>query len=132
MGELVKWWRSIFIGDAPEIVHIQCIHGSFPTTQVKSAITRFVNKLLKSNKTSNYKFGKTGQPLSRTDKEDYRLADYSFMFLLYKSKIPSHVESLEKLYSEKYKTDKRNDNKDVQSLGMMKSFDGFYYLYIVI
>ncbi len=48
------------------------------------------------------------------------------------SPIANFVEFLEKYYATKYYANKYNKNVDVNSLGLMKSRDGNYYLYLVV
>lgn len=125
------WWKSIIIGSSPQIFEKCCITG-IPSATKKTAITKTVNNIIDENKKKHYKFGKTGHTLTRTDQDDYRAASYTKLYVLYKSKKETYVESLESYYCKKYKTKKNNDNIDVNSLGKMKTLDGFYFLYLVI
>ena len=133
LDEINDWLKTLFIGDKPNIDKSLLETGRL-SSSLKTKITKNVQWILnhKSHKLKNYKFGKTGFPPNRADQDDYRIASYSNMFLLYESTSVDNVEELEKYYCSKYKLKKRNDNIDVNSLGKMKSIDGKYYLYFAI
>ncbi|CAG0993277.1 hypothetical protein METP2_02748 [Methanosarcinales archaeon] len=131
LGTIRSWWRDLSIGVAPEVINEYLLSGN-PNAQMKREITKNINIILSENKRKHYKFGKTGHALTRIDYDDYRKASYTKMYLLYMSPIANFVEFLEKYYATKYYANKYNKNVDVNSLGLMKSRDGNYYLYLVV
>ena len=131
LEQIRKGFKDFFIGEAPIPIDSYCITG-VPTRINKSIITKNINFILSQNTGKHFKFGKTGNVLTRTDQKDYRTAPYTKIFLLYKSRNKYFVEALERYYSFKYNHQKLNDNVDILSLGTMRSYDGFYFLYMVI
>ncbi len=126
--------KDIRIGEKPCIETCFCIENNILNNGIKSSITKKIELIInhKTNKKKTFKFGKTGHPNIRTDQNDYRANPYLFMYLLFKTTNKTHIESLEIYYSKKYYYHKRNANYDTKSLGKMRSYDGFYYLYLVI
>jgi hypothetical protein len=125
-------WRSFTIGDSPNIHHHHLVENIEPGRGLKHRVTRRTNLIINEHAGKNHKFGKSGQPPQKADKDEYRKAPYSKMYLLYKSKNPDHVSELEVYYIKRYKHLKKNDNVSEALNHGMRSYDGHYYLYLVI
>ena len=131
LEQIRKDFKDFFIGEAPLPTDKYCVTG-VPTRINKTIITKNITFILSQNRDKHFKLGKTGNVPLRIDKKDYRTAPYTKIFLLYKSRNKSFVESLERYYTIIYKPQKLNDNIDNNSLGTIISYDDFYILYMVI
>ncbi len=69
----------------------------------------------------------------RIDKKDYR-KDYDYMYLIFRSKKAYEISDLEVRYIQKYKIlqPDKIDNISETKANNMISYDGFYYLYVVV
>lgn len=125
-----RFWKDFWSGTKPVIEGSWCQTGRV-SAGLKSQITQSINKIIPHHHI--FKIGKTGDTYIRSDKRDYR-NDYTFMYLLYKSKSANFVSQLEEYYIEKYMNShpEKNQNKRVKAPGkQMYSYDGYYYLYMV-
>lgn len=123
------FFKGIFKGDGPEIITTYLETGVV-TAFLKKAISTNIRNILTTHPRKKFKIGKTGHPLTRAEQDDYRKSSYSKMYLLYRSTLQNRVSELEAYYIQKYYS--RNDNINPNSVGTMKSPDGYYYLYLVI
>ena len=134
LNERTKWnefWLSVWNGSPLQIEDI-AITGII-NSGLKRKITISINNIIKQESINAFKIGKTGDAQIRTDKKDYR-ADYSTMYLLYKSTSKENISSIEVDYIKKYKKTHKDkiDNIIEHKAGKMFSYDGYYYLYIVV
>jgi len=134
LAERTAWknfWRSFWHGKQPEIEE-EFIDGEI-NSDLKRKLTIKINKIINDSNTTAIKIGKTGDALIRTDFTDYR-GSYSVMKLIYRSENPINVSKLEKHYILKYTSSHRAkiDNIQKHSGGKMYSYDGYYFLYVVV
>ncbi len=126
-----EFWRKIWNGSPPQIEDI-AITGII-NSELRRKITISINNIINQESINACKIGKTGDARIRTDQKDYR-ADYSKMYLLYKSTSKGNISSIEVDYIKKYKKTHKDkiDNIIEHKAGRMFSYDGYYYLYIVV
>ena len=74
------------------------------------------------------KIGKSGDAIIRKSYNDYK-GNYSKMYLLARSKNPELISRLEKDCIKKFYNE--NENISRASGGKMRTYNGFYYLYVV-
>ena len=131
-SRLDEFLRRFFIaGKRPEVVHDDFCTGRI-TPSLKRTITNKISALL--NVYDYLKIGKTGDHWVRTDFEDYR-GNFSHMYLIYRSSSTAFVSELEELYIAKFLASHPEQvlNRRIKSPGKkMVSFDGYYYLYVVV
>jgi hypothetical protein len=121
-----KFWKDFWTGTKPEIEESWCITGRVDQ-KIKYKLTLNINKIIIHH--NIFKIGKTGDAYIRSDYKDYR-NDYTFMYLLYKSRSRANVSKLEEHYIEKYMNShpESNQNRRVNAPGKkMSSYDGYYY-----
>ncbi|MGI4742933.1 MAG: hypothetical protein ACRYG7_47895 [Janthinobacterium lividum] len=126
-----KFWKDFWQGEKPKVIIEDFTTGNI-SPALKTRITKHINVLIAD--CAKYKIGKTGDSYIRTDKQDYR-GSYCEMHLLYRSTSKDYVSRLEEHYIEKYINDEenKNQNKSIKAPGKtMYSYDGYYYLYLVI
>lgn len=123
---MMKVFKNIIYGKAPKIVRKGIITGRY-SPETKRRITTRLNQLLDSY--DFIKVGKTGSPEVRVDQKDYR-GTYQKMILLYKSKSDVNISNYEREYINRFYDDLENVSK--ASGGKMRSYNGFYYLYVVV
>ena len=128
---LKSLWKDISIGEAPEPIFDHIVDGSI-NRSLKWKITFRVNRIRNAYPGSNFKFGKSGHPPTRADFNDYRGKPYTKMYVLYESESEKNVSGMEVHYIQKYQHLENNDNKRVTDKDQMTSYDGKYYMYMVV
>jgi hypothetical protein len=127
-----NWWDTLTIGPAPEIHVDHLVESASNSSGLKWKITYRVNKIIKDHGEDKHKFGKSGHPPYRVTMEDYRSEPYTKMFLLYQSTSADEISQLEVHYIKKYKKLKLVENKSETPNHKMVSYEGKYYLYLVV
>ena len=134
LNNWTKWnefWLSIWNGAPPKIEDIS-ITGIINST-LKRKITSNINLIINKEEVNAFKIGKTGDSRIRVDKNDYR-GKYYKMYLLYRSTSKDNISSIEVDYIKKYRKTHPDkiDNITTHKVGNMYSYNGYYFLYIVI
>ena len=98
----------------------------------KPLIAKQFSKILKQIEPSNIKVGKTGQYNTRARAKIYK--DFDYMFILYKSTSEEFVSIIEDSFIKhaKKKYPKLCVNIKQGSAGVMKTKNGFYYVYLAL
>lgn len=120
-------------------------HGIVPTSNkdhmvtdktygrgLKWMVTYRVNKILEKHPGKSYKFGKTGQGITRAEWDDYVNSSYGNMYFLYESKNENHVAELEVYYIKKHRQESNNDNVRDTKYDNISRETGRYHVYLVI
>ncbi|MCC7298926.1 MAG: hypothetical protein IT244_11390 [Bacteroidia bacterium] len=131
MTTLFETLNGLFGGKAPRILRAYLLRGVI-TPSLKAQITKNIATILAKNPRKHFKFGKTGNEHARAkDFDDYKIAPYTKMYLLYTSTVESRVSELEIYYIRKYKELSLCDNKS-EANHKMDQRNGRFYLYMVI
>ena len=128
-----KWenfWKSLWFGSMPEIIDDFIISGRL-TPAKRGQITKLINQIINDDCLS-FKIGKTGDIEIRADQKDYR--KYDKLYPVFESTSKDIISDLEVEYIEKYKKlyPEKCDNITIARVGNMYSYDGYYYLYVVV
>lgn len=102
--------------DDPELSEIQTddisdklvkeIHADEPHLNlVKARATRIINSIVKQY--DHFKIGKSGKPEKRI-----KQYDYTFMYLIFKSKNKTLINEMESFFNNKFIKHSKNDNKN--------------------
>ena len=129
---MANFIKFLIHGYAPDIhEHLMVNEPLKPFT--KNKITQNVNKIINKHG-GKFKIGKTGDAEVRVDQVDYRTADFSNMYMLYRHSSQEVISELEVYYINKFKEQfpRKCTNKQMHSGGGMVSRTDYYYLYIVI
>ena len=116
---------SLFNGFKPTIIDISET-GRITDRAVKWRTTRKITELI--DNFHRVKIGVTGDSLIRSDQTDYR-ANYSTMYLVYKSRSKDYVCDFEIHYINKFWD--MIDNRSNTRANRLSTYNGYYYLYVV-
>ena len=123
-GNIEEFIFSLYHGFKPKIIDLS-ISGRI-TPSLRRRLTIQINNII--SRCTLCKIGATGDADIRSAFNDYR-AQFSKMYLIYKSTSKNNVASLEVEYIQKFYG--RTLNKSTTKTTRLSSYDGFYYLYIV-
>ncbi len=99
---------------------------------LKWMITYRVNRILDKHPGKSYKFGKTGQGITRAEWDDYVNSSYRNMYFLYETTSENHVSELEVYNIKKHKQESKNDNIRDTKFDNISRESGRYHVYLMI